>query len=142
MRQWQSQAHVRWYCRYHIVIVPKYRVKSMYGAIRRDVGAILREQCRRHGLELVEGHVMPDHVHMLLSIPPKYSVAHAVGKLKGKSAIMINHRYARRRNVMGFKSWYRGYCVSTIGLEEAVIRRYIQRQEERDKREDQLEFPI
>jgi putative transposase len=79
MREWQSQTHVRWYCRYHIVIVPKYRRKSMYGGLRREVGKILRELCRRFEWELVEGHVMPDHVHMCLSIPPKYSVANAVG---------------------------------------------------------------
>ena len=138
MREWQSQAHVRWYCRYHVVIVPKYRLKSMYGAIRREIGGILKEQCRRHGIELVEGHVMADHVHMCLSIPPKYSVAHAVGRLKGKSAIQVNQRYSRRKNVMGFKFWSRGYCVSTVGLEESVIRAYIRDQEERDKHEDQM----
>lgn len=138
MREWQSQSHVRWYCRYHIVIVPKYRRKSMYGALRRDVGKILRELCRRFELELVEGHVMADHVHMCLSIPPKYSVAHAIGKLKGKSAILVNQRFGRSKNVMGFRFWSRGYCVSTVGLEEAVIRRYIRTQEEREKREEQL----
>jgi len=110
----------------------------MYGAIRREIGSILKEQCRRHGIELVEGHVMPDHVHKCISIPPKYSVAHAVGRLKGKSAIVINQRYSRRRNVMGFKIWSRGYCVSTVGLEEAVIVKYIRNQEQRDKHEDQL----
>ena len=138
MRECQSQAHVRWYCRYHVVIVPKYRIKSMYGAIRREVGEILREQCRRYEIELVEGHVMPDHIHMCLSIPPKYSVAQALGRLKGKSAIQINQRYSRRRNVKGFKFWSRGYCVSTVGLDEAVIRAYIRNQEEREKHEDQM----
>jgi len=138
MRDWQSQSHVRWYCRYHIVIVPKYRRKSMFGALRRDVGKILRELCRRFEIELVEGHVMPDHVHMCLSIPPKYSVANAVGKLKGKSAILIHQKFGRRKNVMGFKFWSRGYCVSTVGLEEAVIRNYIRTQEEREIQEEQL----
>ena len=110
----------------------------MYGALRRDVGKILRELCRRFELELVEGHVLADHVHMCLSIPPKYSVAHAIGKLKGKSAILVNQRFGRSKNVMGFRFWSRGYCVSTVGLEQAVIRRYIRTQEEREKREEQL----
>ncbi len=131
MRDWQSQSHVKWYCRYHIVIVPKYRRKSMFGAIRRDIGQILKELCRRFSIELVEGHVMPDHVHMCLSVPPKYSVANAVGKLKGKSAILINQKYGRRKNVVGFQFWARGYCASTVGLEETVIRNYIRTQEER-----------
>jgi len=138
MREWQSQSHVRWYCRYHVVIVPKYRRKSMYKGLRREVGEVLRELCRRFEIELVEGHVMPDHVHMCLSIPPKYSVANAIGKLKGKSAILINQKFGRRKNVMGFHFWSRGYCVSTVGLDEQMIRNYIRTQEEREVREEQL----
>ena len=138
MREWQSQAHVRWYCRYHVVIVPKYRRKAMYGAIRRDVGEILRQLCVRFGIELVEGHVMPDHVHMCLSVPPKYSVSNTVGKLKGKSTIMLHQKYGRKRNFIGLKFWSRGYCVSTVGLDEAVVREYIRTQEERDRRAEQL----
>lgn len=138
MREWQSQTHVRWYCRYPVVIVPKYRRKSMYGGLRREVGKVLRELCRRFELELVEGHVMPDHVHMCLSIPPKYSVANAVGKLKGKSAILMNQKFGRRKNVMGFSFWSRGYCVSTVGLDEQIIRAYIRAQEEREIQEEQL----
>ena len=110
----------------------------MYGAIRRDIGLILKELCRRFELELVEGHVMPDHVHMCLGIPPKYSVANAIGKLKGKSAILVQQKYGRGRNVMGFKFWSRGYCVSTVGLDEAVIRNYIRTQEEREIQEEQM----
>ena len=142
MREWQSQAHVKWYCRYHVVIVPKYRRKSMYGAIRTEVGGILKELCRRYEIEVVEGHVMLDHVHMCLSIPPKYSVANAIGKLKGKSAIHINEKFGRRRNVMGFRFWARGYCVSTVGLDEAVIRNYIRTQEQREILEEQLSLGI
>lgn len=138
MREWQSQAHVKWYCRYHVVIVPKYRRKSMFGATRRQIGEILRELCQRFGVELVEGHVMPDHVHMCLSIAPKYSVANTVGKLKGKSTILLHQRYGRQRNFVGLHFWSRGYCVSTVGLDEAVIRNYIRTQEEREKREEQL----
>jgi putative transposase len=138
MREWHKQSNVKWYCRYHVVIVPKYRRKSMFGAIRRDVGQILKDLCRRFEIELVEGHVMPDHVHMCLGIPPKYSVANAVGKLKGKSAIAIHQKYGRTRNVMGFNFWSRGYCVSTVGLDEAVIRSYIRTQEERERQEEQM----
>lgn len=138
MREWQSQAHVKWYCRYHVVIVPKYRRKSMFGVIRRDIGEILKELCRRFEVDLVEGHVMPDHVHMCLGIPPKFSVAHTIGKLKGKSTILLHQKYGRKRNFIGLKFWSRGYCVSTVGLDEAVIRNYIRTQDEREKREDQM----
>ena len=138
MREWQSQAHVKWYCRYHVVIVPKYRRKSMFGAIRREVGEIFKELCRRFGIELVEGHVMVDHVHMCLSVPPKYSVANTVGKLKGKAAIMIHQKYGRQRNFVGLHFWARGYCVSTVGLDEATVREYIRTQEEQEKKEEQL----
>ena len=142
MREWESQSHVKWYCRYHVVIVPKYRRKAMFGVIRKEVGVILKELCRRFGIELVEGHVMPDHVHMCLGIPPKYSVANTVGKLKGKSAIMIHQKFGRKRNFVGLHFWTRGYCVSTVGIEEAVIIKYIQNQEAHDKREDQLKLGI
>jgi len=138
MREWESQSHVRWYCRYHVVIVPKYRRKAIFGAIRRDIGPILRELCKRYEVELVEGHMMPDHVHMLLSIPPKHSVANIVGKLKGKSTIMINQKYVKQRNFRGLHFWSRGYCASTVGLNEGEVRAYIRNQEEHDKREAQL----
>lgn len=123
MREWESQSHVKWYCRYHVVIVPKYRHKAIVGALRRDIGKILRELCERSGIELVEGHAMPDHVHLCLSMPPKYSVANAVGRLKGKSAVRIHQEYlGRKRNFTGYHFWARGYCVSTVGLDESVIR--------------------
>ena len=138
MREWQSQTHVKWYCRYHVVIVPKYRRKSMFGAIRREVGAILKELCRRFGLDLVEGHVMADHVHMCLAIPPKFSVANTVGKLKGKAAIMIHQKYGRKRNFVGLHFWARGYYVSTVGVDEETVRAHIHGQEEEDRRLDQL----
>lgn len=142
MREWNSQSHVRWYCRYHLIIVPKYRRKSMFGALRRDIGNILKELCKRYEVELIEGHVMPDHVHMLLGIPPKFSVANIVGKLKGKSTILINQKYVKQRNFRGLHFWSRGYCVSTVGLDEGVIREYIRTQDEREKREEQLLFDI
>ena len=139
MREWQSQSHVRWYCRYHVVFVPKYRKKVIYGQLRREIGRVLRALCRQHGVELVEGHAMSDHVHMCLSIPPKFSVAHTVGFLKGKSAIRIHREFVgRKRNFTGFHFWARGYCVSTVGLDERVIREYIRNQELEEKREEQL----
>jgi putative transposase len=136
MREWQSQTHVKWYGRYHVVIVPKYRRKAMFGGMRREVGEIFKELCRRFGIELVEGHVMVDHVHMCLSVPPKYSVANTVGKLKGKAAILIHQKYGRKRNFVGLNFWARGYCVSTVGLDEATVREYIRTQEEQEKKKN------
>ena len=113
------------YCRYHVVIVPKYRKKRIFGALKKQIGAILRTLCEQEGIELVEGHALADHVHMCLSIPPKYSVANAVGFLKGKSAIRIHREYlGRDRNFTGFHFWARGYGVSTVGLDEERIRKY------------------
>jgi putative transposase len=112
----------------------------MFGAIRKDGGEMFRTLCGRFEVELVEGHVMPDHVHMCLGIPPKYSVANTIGKLKGKSAILIHQRYGRKRNFVGLNFWSRGYCVSTVGLDEAVIREYIRTQEEREKKEEQIDL--
>ena len=141
MRDWRSQSHVRWYCRYHIVFAPKYRKKTIFGKLRKDIGGILRELCTQTGVELVEGHAMPDHVHLCLSIPPKYSVANTIGRLKGKSAILIHRRYlGQRRNLTGFHFWARGYCVSTIGLDENMIRAYIRNQEQEEKRQEKTLF--
>ena len=141
MREWQSQSHVRWYCRYHIVFVPKYRKRSIFGSLRRGIGKMLRDLCQQHGVELVEGHAMSDQVHLCLSIPPKYSVANTVGFLKGKSAIQIHRRYlGQKRNFTGFHFWARGYCVSTVGLDEEKIRAYIRNQEEEEKHQEQLEL--
>jgi putative transposase len=137
MREWQRQSHVKWYCRYHVVIVPQYRQKAIFGQLRKDIGQILRELCAQFGIELIEGHAMPDHVHLCLSIAPKYSVSNAIGRLKGKSAIRIHRDYlGRKRTFTGFHFGSRGYCVSTVGLDEEMIRKYIRNQEEADKRED------
>ena len=141
MREWKTQSHVRWYCRYHVVIVPKYRKKAIFGRLRREIGKIIRGLCEQNGIEVLEGHAMADHVHLCLSIPPKYSVANTVGRVKGKSAIRIHRDYlGRRRNFTGFHFWARGYCVSTVGLDEKQIRDYIKQQEEREKKEEQLEL--
>jgi len=139
MREWQSLSHVRWYCRYHVVFVPKYRKRAIFGSLRKAIGGILRQLCEQEGVELVEGHALPDHVHLCLSIPPKYSVANTVGFLKGKAAIRIHREFlGRERNFTGYHFWARGYCVSTLGLDEQVIREYIRNQEEDEKRQEQL----
>ena len=139
MREWQSQSHVKWYCKYHVVWVPKYRKKALFGQLRKGTGSIIRELCRQHGVELVESHALVDHVHLCLSIPPKYSVANTVGFLKGKSAIRNHREYlGKDRNFSGFHFWARGYCVSTIGLDEKVIREYIRNQEAEERRQEQL----
>ena len=137
MREWQSLAHVKWECKYHIVIVPKYRRKTLFGRVRKRVGKVFQQLCRQKNIGLVEGHVMLDHVHMVLSIPPKYSVAMVVGYLKGKSAIQI-HREALnvKQGFTGKHFWSRGYCVSTVGLDEQMIRTYIRNQEELDRQEE------
>ena len=105
MKDWQSQAHVKWECKYHVVILPKYRRKTLYGRVRREVGRILRELCRQKGLELVEGHAMRDHIHMLLSIPPKYSIAMTLGYLKGKSAIRIHREVLKTKGTLFGRSF-------------------------------------
>ena len=135
MKDWQTQAHVKWECKYHVVLVPKYRSRKVFERVRRRIGEILRELCRQKGLDLLEGKAMPDHVHMLLSVPPKYSVAMTMGYLKGKSAVRIHRELLKTKGTLfGRAFWSRGYCVSTVGLEEAMIRSYIQNQEkiERD----------
>ena len=138
MKEWQSQAHVKWECKYHVVIVPKYRKKAIFGKLRQEIGKMLRQLCRQKGIELLEGHALVDHVHLLLSVPPRYSIAMTVGYLKGKSAVRIHRDYGKARGtLLGRSFWSRGYCVSTVGFDEASVRRYIQEQEEREKREDQ-----
>ena len=138
MHEWQSLSHVRWECKYHVVIIPKYRRRVLYGRLRRRIGLILRELCRQRGLELWEGHAMPDHVHLCLSIPPKYSVAHTIGFLKGKSAVRIHRELLRERRMTGLHFWATGYCVSTVGLDEARVRQYIREQDQRDRRQGEL----
>ena len=141
MKDWQSQAHVKWDCKYHVVIVPKYRKKTLYGRLRRELGKILRELCRQKDIELLEGKAMPDHVHMLLSVPPRYSIAMAIGFLKDKSAIRVHRDVSKVKGSMyGRSFWARGYCVSTVGLDEAVIAQYIQDQEKHERIQDSNEL--
>ena len=138
MHDWQSLSHVRWDCKYHVVIVPKYRKKTLYGKFRHQVGDVLRDLCRQRGVELLEGHLMPDHIHMCLKVPPKFSIAFVIGFLKGKSAVRIHRSILKAKKVTGLHFWARGYCVSTVGLDEETVRKYIREQEKLEKQ--QLEF--
>jgi putative transposase len=139
MDEYQSQNHTQWQCKYHVIFIPKCRRRALYGALRRHLGAAFRTLTEQKESRVEEGHLMPDHVHMLLSIPPKYAVAQVVGYIKGKSAIHIARTFGeRKRNFVGQHFWARGYFVSTVGRDEATIRRYIQDQEKEDKRLDQL----
>jgi putative transposase len=140
MHEWHSLSHVRWDCKYHVVIVPKCRRKLLYGKLRQQVGSILRSLCEQKGIELVEGKCMPDHVHMCLAIPPKYSVAFTIGYLKGKSAIRIHRQYVKDRRVWGQSFWAIGYCVSTVGLDEARIQQYIREQEKLETGQNALDL--
>ena len=140
MHEWESLSHVRWECKYHVVIVPKYRRKVLYGKLRRQVGVILRELCRQRGVELLDGHLMADHVHMCLSVPPKYSIAHTIGFLKGKSAVRIHRELLKERRMTGLHFWATGYCVSTVGLDEERIRQYIREQEKLESGQGDLDL--
>jgi putative transposase len=140
MHEWESLSHVRWECKYHVVIIPKYRRKVLYGKLRARIGRILRELCDQRGVVLVEGKAMPDHVHMCLSIPPKFSVAHTVGFLKGKSAVRIHREILRERRMTGLHFWATGYCVSTVGLDEERIRKYIREQDKLASGQGELEL--
>ena len=139
MQEFESLSHVRWECKYHVVFIPKYRRKVIYGNLRRAIGRILRSLCEQKGVEVLEGTAMPDHIHMCLKIPPKFAVSYIVGFIKGKSAIHIARAYAgRKRNYVGQHFWARGYFASTVGRDEQVIREYIRHQEAEDRRIDQL----
>lgn len=141
MKEYQSLSHTRWDCKYHVVFIPKRRKKRIFGVLRRKLGEVFRELAGHKEAEIVEGHLMPDHVHMCISIPPKYAVSNVVGYLKGKSAIAIARRWGgRQRNFTGEVFWARGYFVSTVGLDEEMVRAYIRHQEEADDRYDQMKL--
>ena len=133
-----SLAHTKWECKYHIVFAPKYRRQIIYKAIRADVGEILGSLCRRKGIEIIEAECCPDHIHMLVRIPPKYSVSEIVGYLKGKSFLMIFERHANLKYKYGNRHfWCRGYYVDTVGKNTAKIKEYIQNQLKEDLQYDQ-----
>ena len=134
-----SLSHSKWRCKYHIVFAPKYRRKEIYGDIRKDIGVILRKLCEQKNVEIIEAETCPDHVHMLVSIPPNLSVAQFVGYLKGKSALMIFDRHANLKYKYGSRNfWCRGYYVDTVGRNKKAIEQYIRNQLQEDKEEEQL----
>ena len=135
----KSLSHTRWTCQYHIVFIPKYRRKAIYGKLKKDIGEILRRLCDFKGVEIIEAHACPDHIHMLVSIPPKLSVSDFMGYLKGKSALMIFERHANLKYKYGKRTfWAKGYYVSTVGRNKATIAKYIREQETEDQMADQL----
>jgi len=139
MNQFDKLSHTKWECKYHVVFIPKFRKKLLYGKLKTQLGPMLRELVGRSGARVEEGNLMPDHVHMLLSIPPKYRVSDVVGFVKGKSAIFVARNFfGKVKNFTGFHFWARGYFVSTVGRDETVIREYIRNQEKQDQRLDQL----
>ena len=130
--------HSVWECKYHLVWIPKCRRKVLYGQLRRELGEVFHELARQKECRIEEGHMLPDHVHVLMSIPPKYAVAQVVGFVKGKSAIHVARTFGRRRNFVGQHFWARGYYVSTVGKDEEAVRKYIKEQEAADRQLDQL----
>lgn len=135
----KSLSHTRWMCKYHIIFTPKFRRKIIYNEIRVSLKEILTSLCKYKGVEIIEGHLMPDHIHMLVSIPPKISVSSFMGYLKGKSALMIFERHANLKYKFGNRHfWSEGYYVSTVGLNEATIAKYIREQEKYDQMQDKM----
>lgn len=134
-----SLSHTRWNCKYHIVFIPKYRRKEIYGKIKSDIGKILRTLCEYKEVEIVEAHAMRDHIHMLVRIPPKIAVSSFMGYLKGKSSLMIFERHANLKYKYGSRNfWAKGYFVSTVGLKDEVVREYIRNQELEDMASDKM----
>ena len=139
MDEFESLSRSRWECKYHVVFIPKYRGKALYGELRRHLGEIFRKLAVQRESRVEEGDLMPDHVHMMLSIPPKYAVSQVVGYIKGKSAIHLARVYGeRKKGFTGQHFWARGYFVSTVGRDEETIRDYIRNQEKEDRRLEQL----
>ena len=140
MERYESLQHSKWECKYHVVWIPKCRKKALYGQLRKELGRVLRELSKQKESEVIQGTLRGDHVHMVVSIPPKYSVSQVVGYVKGKSAIWVARTAGKNRNFVGQNFWARGYCVSTVGLDEETIREYVRSQEGADKKLDQLKI--
>lgn len=135
----ESLAHTKWLCKYHIIFVPKYRRKIIYKKLREDIKEIIKDLCKWKGVKIIEGHMMPDHIHLLVSIPPKMSISSFMGYLKGKSAMMIFERHSNLKYKFGRRNfWATGYYVSTVGLNEATIAKYIREQEKQDQIMDKI----
>ena len=134
-----SLSHTRWNCKYHIVFIPKYRRKAIYGKLRSDIGQIIRQLCTYKGVEIIEAHAMPDHIHMLVRIPPKIAVSNFMGYLKGKSSLMIFERHANLKYKYGNRNfWAKGFFVTTVGLDTKKVQEYIRDQEKEDMMQDNL----
>ena len=143
MKEYQSLSHTWWDCKYHVVFIPKRRKQRIFGALRKELVGIFHELASHKESRIVEGHLMRDHIHMCVSIPPKYAVSNVVGYLKGKSAITIARRFGgRTKNFTGEVFWARGYYVSTVGLDEAMVRAYIRNQEQEEARLDQMKLGV
>ncbi len=141
MDEYQSLSHTQWECLYHVVFIPKCRRRTLYAGLRKYLGEVFRRLAEQKESRVEEGHLMVDHVHMMLRIPPKYAVSQVVGFIKGKSAIHLARVYGeRKRNFVGQNFWARGYFVSTVGRDEQVVRAYIRNQEAEDRRLDQLQL--
>ena len=139
MKMPESIAHTTWICKYHVAWIPKYRKKQLFGVLRKEIAPVMKDLARQKECEILEGKLMPDHVHMLIAIPPKYSVSSVIGFIKGKTAIYIARNFrGKKRNFVGESFWAREYFVSTVGIDEDTIRNYIKNQENEDKRIDQL----
>jgi putative transposase len=139
MDEYESLSHTKWDCKYHVVFIPKCRRKTLYGQLREHLGEVFRKLAMQKESRIEEGHLLLDHVHMLIAIPPKYAVSQVIGYIKGKSAIHLARVYGeRKRNFVGQSFWARGYFVSTVGRDETVIRDYIRNQEKEDSRLEQL----
>ena len=139
MDERESLNHAQWECKYHVIFIPKDRRRALYKELRRYLGEVFRRLAEQKESRIEEGHLLPDHVHMMIAIPPKYAVSQVIGYIKGKSAIHLARTYGeRKKNFVGQHFWARGFFVSTVGREEEVIREYIRRQEEEDKRLDQM----
>lgn len=135
---YRKLSHTVWECKYHVVFIPKYRKKVIYGRIRQMLGDVFHDLASHKESVIEAGHLLPDHVHMLISIPPKYPVSGVVGYMKGKSAIYIAREVGNSRNATGHRFWARGYFAATVGRDEAVIRQYIRNQENADRQYEQL----
>ena len=141
MDKYESLSHTKWECKYHVVFIPKCRRRTLYEQLRQHLGEVFRELARQKESRVEEGHLMSDHVHMMLAIPPKYAVSQVVGYMKGKSAIHLARVYGeRKRNFVGQHFWARGYFVSTVGRDEAMIREYIRNQEKADEKLEQIKL--
>ena len=138
----EKTSHVCWECDYHVVIVPKYRKKVLYGTVRKRTGEILRELAGQKGVRIVEGFICHDHVHMLLSIPPKFSIAEVLGFMKGKSAIRLHNEFGKNHMLTQKSFWSRGYFVRTSGLDKEKVQKYIQNQWNKDKRYEGLQLDL